>query len=185
VVGRPTVSLSHCECDLLCLKTCPPQQYCGELGTSTDDNVIKICRRACYVTFYIKMLWLAATMSRLCTTIVNDSRDIAWEGYDYHPRIAATIVTTVAVATTALLLLLLGVCRMRVRNPAINSLSGNIWIRRIFQYSDLPESRITGFRNPPESESGNTRSEYKYASKLLEWPIVFVLCLGMSVHWSR
>jgi len=35
---------------------------------------------------------------------------------------------------------LLGVCRMRVRNPdpAVNSLSGNIWIRRIFQYSDPP-----------------------------------------------
>jgi len=37
------------------------QQYDGELGSSTNDNVI-MRGRACYVTFYIEMLRLAATV---------------------------------------------------------------------------------------------------------------------------
>jgi len=41
---------------------------------------------------------------------------------------------------------------MRVRNPAVNSLSSNIRIRQIFQYSDPPESGIRIKRVKGEEE---------------------------------
>jgi len=50
---------------------------------------------------------------------------------------------------------------MRVRNPdpAVNSLSSNIRIRRIFQYSDPPEFGITGFRNQDKASEGQRGEE--------------------------
>jgi len=65
------------------LYRCRAQQYCGELGSYTNNNVIIIRGRSCYVTVHIKM-------SRLAVTIVavmprwqsHDSHAIAWEDHD-------------------------------------------------------------------------------------------------------
>jgi len=85
--GR-TTDRRHRHRDLLRLTRCRPQRYGGELGSSTNNNVLIIRGRARYITFYI-------TMSRLAVTIVavtsrRQSRDIVGEGRDCHRGVAAT-----------------------------------------------------------------------------------------------
>ena len=49
---------------------------------------------------------------------------------------------------------------MRVRNPAVNSLYGNIRIRQTLQYSDPPESGI-------KSESGIREHQVRISEKTI------------------
>jgi len=89
-VERPSSS-NYRKCDLLCLKMCRPQQYGGELGSGTNDNVIIIRGRTCNVTFYIKMSRLAATIITVMPRRQNhNNHDIAWEGYVCRHGVAAT-----------------------------------------------------------------------------------------------